>query len=79
MMRSARELMDLSVMLATDLQTYAREHDLSSKDMIQAAVIVERLVSRTYPGDQESLRLAVFEALATFEAMTTAPEMNQGN
>ena len=71
--------MDLAMAVAQDLELYARQHDLGPEEVLTAVVMTERLISRTYPGTPEAARQTVFEALATFDALTLPPEANERN
>lgn len=71
--------MRLAMAVASDLELYARRHDLGPEEVLTAVVMTERLVSRTYPGTPEALRATVFEAQATFDALTLPPEANERN
>lgn len=72
-------MMRLAMLVAGDLELYARQNDLGPEDLLTAAVMAERLISRTYPGTPEALRETVFTAQATFDALTMPPEANERN
>lgn len=72
-------MMRLAMLVAGDLELYARQNDLEPEDLLTAVVMAERLISRTYPGTPEALRKTVFAAQATFDALTMPPELNERN
>lgn len=74
-----RGLMEVAMRVASELMLEANQQGLSPKDLLMAMIMAERLVSRTYPGTFESLRETVFEANATFDALTLPPEANGWN
>lgn len=70
---------ELAELVAQDLTQYARHQGLTPMELVKTAVLVERLITRTFPGPQSLARAAVFEAHALFDAMTRPIEANEQN
>lgn len=71
-----KDVIELADLIAQDLVTYAERNGLTPAQLVQTAVMVERLITRTFPGPEEVARLAVLEAHATFNAMVQPVVMN---
>ncbi len=77
--KKPRGVVELADLVAQDLVNYAQRNGLTAEQLVQTSVLVGRLVTRVYPGTPEMARAAVFEAHATFEAMTRPMAENDQN
>jgi hypothetical protein len=66
-----KDPVELADLVAQDLVTYAHRAGMDPVQILKTAVLVERLIMRTFPGPEEVARATVLEAHAIFQALTT--------
>lgn len=66
-----RELLEFADKLASDLLTIGQENAIPPKDLLMATTIALKIMQTVlYQGDHDTLRLALQEADATYQAAT---------
>lgn len=74
-----KDLVALADVVANGITDYAENTGLTPHELIQVIVLVERMLTRVFPGPECVARAAVLEGHAVFDALTTPACANEGN
>lgn len=72
-------VVEMAELVAQNLANHAEQNGWTPVQLVQVVVLVEQLITRTFPGPPALARAAVFEAHATFNALVQPAMMNDQN